>query len=117
MLMWHRRLWLIDHGASLYFHHQPGWDAGTDRAGDPFPLIKDHVLLRAASQLRDADAALAPMLTPEIVSGIVDLIPDSWLADANAGDTPSGERDGYRRFLLNRLVAPRAFVEEAARGR
>ena len=49
MLMWHRRLWLIDHGATLYFHHSPGWDGRSRRARDPFPLIKDHVLLRQAS--------------------------------------------------------------------
>ncbi|MEO6236721.1 MAG: HipA family kinase [Vicinamibacterales bacterium] len=117
MLMWHRQLWLIDHGASLYFHHQPGWESGADRAGDPFQLIKDHVLLRGAGQLRDADAALAAILTPAIVSGIVDLIPDSWLANGDPGAPASRERDGYKRFLLDRLTVPRAFVEEAVRGR
>ena len=51
MLMWHRAPWLIDHGATLYFHHAPGWEADLGRARAPFPLIKDHVLLRSASAL------------------------------------------------------------------
>ena len=59
MLMWHRRLWLIDHGATLYFHHSPGWESGADRPRDPFPLIKDHVLLGAADALEEADAAMS----------------------------------------------------------
>ena len=58
MLMWHRRLHLIDHGAALYFHH--GGDDYLARSEDPFPMIKDHVLLPLASALREADARLAP---------------------------------------------------------
>src|SRR5207253_7579720 len=53
MLMWHRRLWLIDHGATLYFHHSPEWAANPDRARDPFPLIQQHVLLTKANGLAD----------------------------------------------------------------
>src|SRR6478672_896915 len=63
MLMWHRRPWLIDHGATLYFHHTPGWESGADRSREPFALVKDHVLLRAADSLADADVALARVLT------------------------------------------------------
>src|SRR3954451_22993026 len=62
MLMWHKRLWLIDHGASLYFHHAPTWQAEPHRARAAFPLIKDHVLLRYASQIDTVDESLASML-------------------------------------------------------
>ena len=78
MLVWHRRLHLIDHGAALYFHH-----AGGDylaRAAEPFPMIKDHVLLPPADTLRDADARLAPHLTADEIERIVGLLPDDWLA-------------------------------------
>jgi hypothetical protein len=77
MLVWHRRLWLIDHGAALYFHHAGG-DYAT-RAADPFPRIADHVLLPFASALAHADAALVPRLTGDVIDGIVDLVPDAWL--------------------------------------
>ena len=66
MLMWHHKLWLIDHGAALYFHH--GWKEGSDRSAEPFTAIKDHVLLRFASGLREADAALSARLTPAVIA-------------------------------------------------
>jgi hypothetical protein len=113
MLMWHRRLWLIDHGATLYFHHFPGWTADRGRARDPFSLIREHVLLRAATILDSVDATMASRLTPDIIAGIVDLIPASWLAEGEAATY----RAGYRAYLLDRLASPRAFVEEAVRGR
>src|SRR5258706_7339930 len=81
MLMWHRRLWLIDHGATLYFHHSRGWTDDLTRARDRFPLVKDHVLLRTAAMVDEIDAAMAGALTPAIIAGIVELIPDRWLAD------------------------------------
>ena len=59
MLMWHRRLWLIDHGATLYFHHTPGWDNDATRSRDPFPLSKDHVLHRHAGGLAAIDESMA----------------------------------------------------------
>jgi hypothetical protein len=108
MLMWHRRLWLIDHGASLYFHHSAGWDAQPERARDPFVLIKNHVLLNAASALADVDREMTQALSAEALAAIVGLIPDAWLEDP---------RQAYHRYLVDRLAAPRAFVEEAARAR
>ena len=115
MLMWHRKLWLIDHGSTLYFHHAPDWTARTDRARDPFPLIKDHVLLRAATGIEDADRQLAAIVTPDVITSIVGLVPDEWLR----GDTMSRDADAlraaYRRYLIDRLAAPRPFVEEAVR--
>ncbi len=117
MLLWHRRLWLIDHGASLYFHHTPGWETGPDRARDAFPMIKDHALLRRAALVGDVDEAMAQALTPDIIAGIVDLIPDEWLRDGPSGGGENELRSAYRRYLVDRLAAPRAFAEEAVRVR
>ena len=111
MLMWHRQLWLIDHGATLFFHHSPDWAANPDRARDRFPLIKTHVLLTRANALAAVDAEMAAVLTDEIIGGIVSLIPASWIEDG------APDRDVYHRYLVDRLTAPRAFVEEAMRVR
>jgi hypothetical protein len=116
LLMWHRRLWLIDHGASLVFHHAPGWETQTGRARDPFPLVKDHILLRAAARIPEVDPVLAEALTPDTLGRIVDLVPEAWL-DGAGGAGPSKLREAYRRYLLDRLAAPRPFVQEAARAR
>jgi hypothetical protein len=106
LLMWHRRLWLIDHGAALYFHHSPG-DFAT-RGREPFPQVKDHVLLPFASALREIDADMAARLTPDVVRGVVELVPTQWL------QVP---REAYVTFLTTRLAAPRVFLEEAIRAR
>ena len=117
LLMWHRRLWLIDHGASLYFHHTPGWQADRERARDPFPLVKQHVLLPLAEALDQADAELAALLTPDRIEAIVALIPDSWLRGDAPGPADVADREDYVRYLTDRLAVPRAFVEEARRAR
>jgi hypothetical protein len=114
MLMWHRHLWLIDHGASLYFHHSAGWEQGPDRSRDPFTLVKDHVLRRRATMLGDVDEAMAAALSEDVIAGIVDLIPEVWLEEIAAGEG-ARIKAAYRRYLLDRLTAPRAFVPEAAR--
>ena len=115
MLVWHRRLWLIDHGAALYFHHD--WSDGAARSASPFPLIKDHVLLNLASSLPEVDARLTERITPQVIAGIVDLIPDGWLDAEPAFADPRAHRAAYRQYLSSRLRAPRAFVEEAVRAR
>jgi hypothetical protein len=113
MLIWHRRLWLIDHGAALYFHHT--WTNYRERSRAPFPTIKDHVLLQFASTLQEVDATMIGRVTPDIIDSIVTLIPDAWLV----GDAPFGEnsqhRDAYKEYLLRRLELPHAFLEEAVR--
>src|SRR5690242_8387082 len=115
LLVWHRKLWLIDHGAALYFHH--AWDGYLARAADPFARIKDHVLLPYATQLREADARLAPLLPREAIERIVAMIPEGWLG----GDVPFADtaehRAAYANYLCRRIEAPRAFVEEALRAR
>lgn len=116
ILTWHRRLWLIDHGATLYFHHAPGWPADPPRARDPFPLIRQHVLLRWASLLERVDAELTAALTRETIASIVALVPDVWLHEGDPGESgPSGA--DYCRYLMDRLEPPRPFLEEAVRAR
>ncbi len=119
LLVWHRRLWLIDHGAALYFHHAAESLAGyVERSRDPFPRIRDHVLLPFAGDLAEADAALAARLTPEVLEGIVDLVPDLWLAgEGSAFASPAEARQAYLQYLTRRLAAPRAFLEETIRAR
>lgn len=113
MLMWHRRLWLIDHGASLYFHHASGWETEAPRARDPFTRIATHVLRHRTHHIAAEDAALAARLTPPLIDEVLSWVPDAWLTD---GD-PATLRTAYARYFHDRLAAPRAFVEEAARVR
>jgi hypothetical protein len=107
LLIWHKQLRLIDHGAALYFHHS--WDDETDRSQDPFTRIKDHILLQFASSLREADATMTRRITPDVIQKIVAQIPDTWLG--------SGSRNAYIQHLTRRVAAPRAFLEEAIRAR
>ena len=116
MLVWHRKLWLIDHGASLYFHHAELDDPAA--ALNPFPLVRDHVLLPRASRVAEVDAALADRLGPSVLEGIVGLVPDAWLAgdpSASASGSADTARAAYLDHFLRRLAAPRAFVAEAVR--
>ena len=117
MLMWHRAPWLIDHGSTLYFHHSPSWETDPGRARAAFQPIKDHVLLERATGIAAEDAALAAALTPGVVERIVALVPDAWLDDPAGGAAPAAMRAAYVRYLVERLAAPRGFVEEAARAR
>ena len=116
LLVWHKRLYLIDHGASLYFHHAwtPDYLA---RATSPFAAIRDHVLLPCATDLAGADARLAPRLTPEVVRGVLELVPNDWLGDVPLFADPVAHRAAYVDYLLARLAAPRAFAAEAERAR
>ena len=117
MLIWHRKLWLIDHGAALYFHHADGWDTDAAKPRDAFALIKQHLLLHKATQLSDVDDVMAAELTPETLRRIVDLIPGSWLAGDDTSTRPDVLRTAYRDYLTERVAAPRAFIDEALRVR
>jgi hypothetical protein len=112
MLRWHRALYLIDHGAALYFHHD--WRDHLARARSRFAMIRNHALLPFAGDLRAADAALAPQITEAALTQIIADIPDVWLADEAAPDVT---RRAYVEHLCTRLTAPRAFVEEAIRAK
>jgi hypothetical protein len=116
MLMWHRQLYLIDHGAALYFHHS--WKNHLERTADPFPLIREHVLLPAAGTLAESAARMQKAVTRECIESTVALIPDDWLID---GETPfSGPaqiREAYRAYLTARLAQSEVFSGEAIRAR
>ncbi len=111
MLWWHRRLWLIDHGAALVFQHQ--WDGFLERATRPFAPIKDHVLLPWASALAEVDATLPQRLGMQCIEAIVQRIPEAWLTEDPFFTDRAAQRDAYRRYFEARLRAPRAFAEAA----
>lgn len=115
MLWWHKRLMLIDHGASLYFHHT-GNDY-TKYVNAPFTPIKDHVLLRSASQLVEADALLKERLMPASIRDIVEMIPSTWLEGDTLYPDQGEHRAAYIQYLLDRLEASHIFVEEALHAR
>src|SRR5579871_3665474 len=81
MLMWHRAPWLIDHGSSLYFHYSDEWQTDAGRPRAPFPAIRDHVLLRGASRIREEDATAAATLTPDAIDGVLARVPGEWEID------------------------------------
>lgn len=114
MLTWHRRLTLIDHGAALYFHHD--WERAADRSQDPFPRIRDHVLLPLASELEEVDAELA-RLDVAVIQECVDRVPSVWLAGEKSFLSDGDHRAAYVRHLVQRLEPTRKFVEEAVRAR
>lgn len=111
MLWWHKELWLIDHGACLYFHHNPqNWQ---EQALRPFTLVKNHVLLPQASELEAVDKAFRSLLTNEHIQAIVSLIPDEWLTGDNYFSTIAEHRQMYIQFLETRLANSAIFVKEA----
>ncbi len=110
MLIWHKELWLIDHGASLYFHHN--WSKFLENSENPFKQIKDHILLPFAEEIEKTDAEFSAQLKPEVLKEIVSLIPDIWLENDNQNVQPKELRSVYLEFLTKRLIAPRNFVKE-----
>lgn len=111
MMIWNDETWLIDHGASLYFHHS-GKDAA-EAAADPFPYIKNHVMLPYADRLIEADKLMRQAITPRTLDHIVDLLPDEWLEEEGDEREPELKRDIYRIFLKNRLANTEPFVRQA----
>lgn len=111
MLVWHKELWLIDHGAALYFHHT--WQNWEQQALKPFVLIKDHVLLPCTGDLTYTDRQMKEILNPKVINEIVSLVPDDWLIGENAFDTVEEHRAAYADFLTLRLTNSDVFVNEA----
>jgi hypothetical protein len=114
MLMWNKELWLIDHGASLYFHH--AWSNWKEQALKPFTQIKDHVLLKYATELERVNDDFKRILTEEKIKDIVSLIPDDWILSGFT-DSPKEVRDVYINFLMTRLENANIFVNEAQHAR
>lgn len=127
LLIWQNRLWLIDHGAALYFHHN--WEDYQRRSRSPFPMVRDHTLLSLADRLPDVDAALKARLTDVALRDVLALIPDGWLGDepqlaADARedgkrkpDVVAAHRAAYLDYLTRRRDASDVFVEEALHAR
>jgi hypothetical protein len=113
MLLWHKELWLIDHGAALYVHHTgPQWVRSATR---PFPSVKDHVLLPQATELATVDAECRVRLTPAVLTSIIATIPDEWLIEPDL--TPAEQRANYQQFLETRLAVSATFTQEADHAR
>src|SRR5579859_943042 len=124
MLVWNKELWLIDHGASLYFHHS--WDESNygpsadtppaywqDQSVRPFAQVKDHVLLPRATRLAEVDAVFREVLTPAVIEGIVGLVPDAWLTGGLWTESPAEVRKVYSEFLIRRVANSAVFIEYA----
>ncbi|HEX3131858.1 MAG TPA: HipA family kinase [Thermoanaerobaculia bacterium] len=114
LLWWHKTLYLIDHGAALYFHHS--WPSLETMAESRFAAVRDHVLLPWASRLEEADRRLRAKLDETLFQQIVEQIPEDWLVPEGSTDTPADRRAGYVTFLTRRL-ATSGFLEEAVNAR
>ena len=115
LLVWHRRPWLIDHGAALYVQH--AWRDPVEHAGRPFTEIRDHVLLPYASSILAADARLGPRVTRPLLEAIVRQVPAEWLTGASPFADLAATRAAYVDYLARRLAPPRAFVDAAEEAR
>jgi len=115
LLSWHRQLWLIDHGASLYFHH--AWEGARDASGMPFAAVRDHVLLPWADRVAAAGERLAPRLGRDVLERVLSDVPDAWLAGEPGFAAAADHRAAYVRHLERRLAAGPIFVAEAERAR
>ncbi|HET7479987.1 MAG TPA: HipA family kinase [Rubrobacteraceae bacterium] len=124
LLVWHGRLWLIDHGAALYFHHNwPGRESAGNGASleavaqRPYAAARDHVLLPFAGALQGADAALATVLTPEALRDVLALIPDAWISDEPGFGNAEEVRAAYLSYLTTRLREPRVWAHALEQAR
>ncbi len=115
MLMWHRKLYLIDHGASLFFHHQ--WETAANKFESPFVAIKDHVLLRFANDVMVASQKFKPMLNMDLLRSVVLLIPNVWLEGEPFFPSINEHREAYLDFLVKRLASSNIFEQEVKNAR
>lgn len=115
MLIWHNELWLIDHGAALYFHHS--WQDWEKKAIQPFTLVKNHVLLAHAARLDEMNKHFCSILTDKLIDNIVSLIPADWLMIDSPFVSAQEHRNAYAEFLKTRLSHSEIFVKEAQHAR
>lgn len=111
LLNWNKEMWLIDHGAAFYFHHN--WDTWEDHLNRTFPFVKNHVLLRMAKQLKEASEEIKKMLTIEKIKEIVSVIPEEWLEDDSYAISTAGMREAYIKFIMTRFNKIDSLVKEA----
>lgn len=111
MLFWHKELWLIDHGAALYFHHSmQNWE---EQAKKPFTLVKDHVLLPLATELDLVDQEFKALLKDQLIDAVVALVPENWLSQEPDDRSAEECRQVYAGFLKLRITNSQTFVKEA----
>lgn len=114
MLIWNHELWLIDHGASLYFHHSGiPWD---DKFDHPFELVKKHVLYYYATKMNEADAWAKKLLSNEKIDEIVSLIPAEWIEADLIYESVEIQRQAYANFLKKRLLSSQSFIQSIPHG-
>ncbi|MBN9662099.1 MAG: aminotransferase class I and II [Acidobacteria bacterium] len=115
LLLWHKALYFIDHGAALYFHHN--WQSLDQMTESAFPAVRKHLLLPWASRIEQADAEAKRKLNEQVFVEILDQVPDAWLTANGEDGGADARRSGYLRFLTGRLAASASFTEEALRAR
>jgi len=113
LLLWHRKLYLIDHGAALFFHHN--WATMQEKANSPFAEIGHHVLLPWATEIEAAAAVAHGKLCREEFTRIVDQVPEAWLESIPGEQTAVEKRAAYVEFFVRRLAVSTIFEEEAIR--
>ncbi|WP_271766035.1 HipA family kinase [Aquimarina algiphila] len=111
LLNWNNELWLIDHGASFYFHHN--WERWKNHLTRTFPAIKDHVLLERANHLNDASKEIQRLINKDKIIEIVSKIPKDWLEDESEFLTPDQMRAAYIEFICTKLSKIDSLVKEA----
>ena len=115
LLVWHRKLYPIDHGAALFFHHD--WETMEKKIESPFSQIEQHVLLPWAADVKSAGDIARQKLTPGLIESIVGAVPDEWLASIPGDVSPVGRRAAYADFFLRRLDSAQIFEQEATHAR
>ena len=115
LLNWNKELWLIDHGASLYFHHN--WSNWEDYLGRSFPSIKGHVLLSRANKLEQAAEEIKVALNPEKIEEIVRAIPEDWMQEEGEDLSSNDRRLAYTQYLNSRLSKLDLLAKEASHAR
>lgn len=110
MLIWQKELWLIDHGAALYFHHS--WKGWKEHAAKPFSQVKDHVLLKQAGELEKADEIMKQLMTEDTIRAVISVIPEEWIRSAFE-EPVEDVRDVYSNYLITRLGSSNIFLNEA----
>lgn len=111
LLNWKNELWLIDHGASLYFHHNwKNWETYLTRT---FANIKDHVLLSRADKLSEASEIIIQNINEQVLKNIIDKIPEDWLSEESNIFSPEILRKAYVSFLVSKLDNIDVLVKEA----
>ena len=111
LLYWKKEIWVIDNGASFYFHHN--WDTWENHLTRSFPLIKDHVLLKKAKDLLGAKKSILNALTTIKIKEIIDLIPEDWLADDSEQMSPDERRNAYVTYLNAKISMIDVLIKEA----